>query len=68
MEVLSLIIVVVIIFLISQLDSLKCKKVKRFTQGHLGSRWGSWSRTGQLQAEAGPLATKNGANEAQKAL
>lgn len=52
MEVLSLVIVVVIIFLISQLDSLKCKKVKRFTQGHLGSRWGSWSRTGQLQAEA----------------
>lgn len=52
MEVQSLIIVVVIIFLISQLDTQKCRKVKCFAQGHLGNQQYSQSRTGELQDAA----------------
>lgn len=40
-------IIVVIIFLISQLDTLKCRKVKRFSEGHSGNQWRSDSRPGE---------------------
>lgn len=57
---LSLVIVVVIIFLISQLDTQKCKKVKCLPQGYVGNQLCSQIRTGELRAEA-TLSTKDGA-------